>query len=56
MQTTLYYLLDISRQLEGMKLGSTGKISAYTVLLGLCMPVARLPSSYMPFVYIYYII
>ena len=36
-----------------MKLGSRGKISAYAVLLGSYKPVARLPSSYMPFAYRY---
>ena len=30
-----------------------GKISAYAVLLGSYKPVARLPSSYMPFAYRY---
>ena len=38
------YLLDISRQLACMKLGSREKISPYTVLLGSYEQVARLPS------------
>ena len=42
-------LLDISRQLACMKLGTRGKYQP----MQYCKSVARLPSSYMPFAYRY---
>ena len=46
-------MLDISRQLACMKLGSRGKYQPMQYLLGSYKPVARLPSSYIPVAYRY---